>query len=134
MGQFSDKIKKFGEDALQKSTDVMVGAALEVFGRVVKRTPVGNPSLWMGKPPPGYTGGSLRANWQVSINRPADGVVEGTQVKTPDIKADARTKNIHITNNLPYAEPVEYGQSKQAPAGMVRVTAMEFKGIVDGLL
>jgi hypothetical protein len=27
----------------------------------------------------------------------------------------------YMTNNLPYAIPIEYGHSKQSPAGMVRI-------------
>ncbi|WP_256203847.1 MULTISPECIES: hypothetical protein [unclassified Pseudomonas] len=34
-------------------------------------------------------------------------------------------------NNLPYAIPLEYGHSTQAPAGMVRVTLANFQHIVD---
>ncbi|MNJ81742.1 hypothetical protein D3C77_807050 [compost metagenome] len=36
-----------------------------------------------------------------------------------------------IVNNLPYAIPLEYGHSSQAPAGMVRVTLANFQRIVD---
>ena len=38
---------------------------------------------------------------------------------------------IYLVNNLPYAVRLEYGWSKQAPAGMVRITAAEFQSIVD---
>jgi hypothetical protein len=34
-------------------------------------------------------------------------------------------------NNLPYAVPLEYGHSKQAPGGMVRITLARFQQIVD---
>ena len=36
----------------------------------------------------------------------------------------------YITNNLPYAERLEYGYSQQAPAGMVRVTAARFRELL----
>lgn len=36
-------------------------------------------------------------------------------------------KLIWITNNLPYATRLEYGYSKQAPAGMVRISAARFQ-------
>ena len=37
----------------------------------------------------------------------------------------------YLVNNLPYAVPLEYGHSSQAPAGMVRVTIAEFQQIVE---
>lgn len=38
---------------------------------------------------------------------------------------------IYITNNLPYALPLEYGHSKQAPAGMLRVTFAEITASIS---
>lgn len=35
----------------------------------------------------------------------------------------------YITNSLPYAIPLEFGHSTQAPHGMVRVTLVEFERI-----
>jgi hypothetical protein len=34
-------------------------------------------------------------------------------------------------NNLPYGIALEYGHSKQAPSGMIRVTLARFQQIVD---
>ena len=52
---------------------VVRGTLLDLSRRIVLRTPVGNPSLWQGPPPPGYTGGQARGNWQASISSPASG-------------------------------------------------------------
>lgn len=38
---------------------------------------------------------------------------------------------ISIANNLPYAVPLEYGSSEQAPNGMVRLTAAQWPQTVD---
>lgn len=35
-------------------------------------------------------------------------------------------QKIYMTNSLPYAIPLEYGSSSQAPGGMVRITLAEF--------
>lgn len=44
---------------------------------------------------------------------------------------------IYLTNSLPYARRLEYGWSKQAPAGMVRITLADYsaylKKVVEGL-
>lgn len=129
---FSDDIKKFKTKTEGAALSVFRGTALEVFVRVVKRTPVGNPSLWKGVAPKGYVGGRLRSNWQMGINRPQTGEIHATN--GPPRPAPSKAKigdSIYITNNLPYAIPVEHGHSSQAPAGMVKVTVSEFRKIVN---
>jgi len=37
----------------------------------------------------------------------------------------------YFVNALPYAEVLEYGSSKQAPGGMVRISIAELPGILD---
>ena len=37
---------------------------------------------------------------------------------------------IYLVNNLEYARALEYGHSKQAPKGMVRITVAEFPQVV----
>ena len=38
---------------------------------------------------------------------------------------------VYLTNNLPYIMALEYGHSRQAPAGMARITVAYFQKIVD---
>jgi hypothetical protein len=135
---FERDILNFREKTLKKASYVLRGTALDLFGHVVERTPVGNPSLWLFKAPPGYTGGTARASWQIGINRPKIGVS-----KTPD-KNGSSTINkaeiglqkasykdaIYITNNLPYIGELERGWSMQAPKGMVAVTVRAFKRLL----
>ena len=40
-------------------------------------------------------------------------------------------QTIFLVNHLPYGPALEYGWSKQAPAGMVRITVEEFGGVVN---
>jgi hypothetical protein len=37
----------------------------------------------------------------------------------------------YLTNNVPYAQRIEDGWSRQAPNGLVALTAVEFQQIVD---
>ena len=112
---------------------------MEAFARVIMKTPVDT--------------GRLRANWMVS-----EGSINTTQVDATDpagsgavdamrsaVQSLPVEKTIYLSNSLPYASVVEYGLypnppkggagkteggfSKQAPAGMVRVTAQEIEGI-----
>lgn len=126
---------------IQKAGDRTVrGAALELFSVIVKRTPVGNPSLWAGDAPAGYTGGTLRGNWQTTIGSPANTRLDdkdrsGSGVIGKSQQAIANydgSKSIFFTNNQPYAYRVEYGRwSSQAPAGMVRVSITSFTTAIN---
>jgi hypothetical protein len=86
-----------------------------------------------------YVGGRFKGNWQVSINgRPVGetGRVDASGDHTLAAGMAVAHKaiaghTIFIQNNVPYAIPLEYGHSKQAPAGMVRITVARFQLIVD---
>jgi len=118
---------------------VVRGTLLDLSRRIVLRTPVGNPSLWQGPPPPGYTGGQARGNWQASIGSPASGTTEATDKSgTATIagiagKTQQAPGNVwYLTNNLPYVgSALEYGSSTQAPTGMVRISLRELDQSID---
>lgn len=99
--------------------------ALELFQRVILRSPVDS--------------GRFRGNWQVAIGNIPAGTLEledktGTatvnkiQAATLGLKAG---QIIYLANNLPYAQRLEDGHSGQAPAGMVALTAQEFRQIAE---
>lgn len=135
---FSAKLAQFAQEAPEKALRVVKKVAEDISSRVVLRTPVGNPSLWKSKPPAGYVGGRLRANWNVGIggiNRaergPDKGGIDTTRRNSRVIALAKEGQDIYITNSLPYANRVEYeGWSRQAPAGMLRITLAEFPGLV----
>ncbi|QBX41435.1 hypothetical protein E4T63_12905 [Pseudomonas fluorescens] len=89
--------------------------------------------------PKGYVGGRFRANWHISL-----GVVESVTFDEVDPSGAETTAALvaamsdftagqmaYIINNLPYAIPLEFGHSTQAPSGMVRVTVARFQQIVQ---
>lgn len=133
---------------LQKLTDKAKGRmgmvvrkiVLDVGARLVMRSPVGDGTLWRSPPPPGYVGGRFRANWQYGFGTMPTGElpdIDKTGAASNDrIRsgvAAAPAAGIHyLANNLPYAQRLEDGWSKQAPAGMVALTVAEFGGIVEG--
>lgn len=86
-----------------------------------------------------YVGGRFRGNWQFSIDSPADGVLDqidpSGNVSIAVLRTQVQSLTIgqtaYLVNNLPYAVPLEYGHSKQAPGGMVRITLARFQQIVD---
>lgn len=85
-----------------------------------------------------YVGGRFRGNWQFSIGTPADGTLDradasgGATLAKLKLQVESLTAGqvAYIVNNLPYAIPLEYGHSTQAPSGMVRVTLARFQQIV----
>jgi len=91
------------------------------------------------KGPAGYVGGRFRGNWQLSLNAATvQPTADIDRAGMPTIQKGQAVvagyqlgQTIFITNNLPYAVPLEYGHSSQAPAGMVRITVAEFKSIVS---
>ncbi|RFT11119.1 hypothetical protein DYB39_09120 [Providencia rettgeri] len=84
------------------------------------------------KVPPGYTGGRFRGNWQVTFDVPADGETGRVDKSGNMTKAVGNymleqfkvgMNAIYFTNNVPYAYRLEMGHSKQAPNGMIAITA-----------
>ena len=137
--QFNKEILKFTKNIDKDHfSPFMRKIAIEALKRVVEKTPVGNPSLWKGKPPAGYTGGQARGNWQVSIDVPIEGIstlidASGSTAIMTGLQEIAALKDkgigsiIFISNNLPYILRLEDGHSTQAPEGMVSLTIEELR-------
>lgn len=86
----------------------------------------------------GYVGGRLRGSWQASIGAPSTSEPSRIDPSGGDTIAAAAAAlasfqagpSIYLTSNVPYASRIEYGWSKQAPNGMVRVSVAEVSDIV----
>lgn len=102
--------------------------ALELWNGITQRTPVDT--------------GRARSSWNLAIGQPDSSVPpemgppSGKNAKKskpplqpsagiPPLQQIEGDQVIFITSNLPYVERLENGHSKQAPAGMVRVTVAE---------
>lgn len=87
----------------------------------------------------GYVGGRFKGNWIVSVNgrrNDTRDVVDPSgelsmKVGEGLLKYARGGDVIYIQNNVPYALPLEFGHSKQAPAGMVRLTVARFRNFID---
>ena len=147
-GLFGANLAKFAEQVPEKVETVLRRASISIMERIVLRTPVGDPTRWKvnierkakGLPPypPGYVGGRLRGNWNVGLGGINYGLRGVDKTGQEAIRRNERVislakaeQDIYITNSLPYAIPVEYGWSSQEPAGMVRVTATEWNGLIE---
>ncbi|MFC4924555.1 hypothetical protein [Delftia deserti] len=78
----------------------------------------------------GYTGGRFKNNWQVGIAAINPKIEDAADGSGSAAMARARAAlitfqighQIFIGNNLPYAKRLEFGWSKQAPSGMIRLS------------
>jgi len=125
MAVFSIDLANFAEKAKLNATTVMKKVALDCYIRVAMRTPVDT--------------GRARGGWQMSgsgIGSGDSGALDPTPTGTPNpgfAGADVSSigeEGAFIFNNVVYIIPLEYGHSKQAPAGMVRVTVAEFNEMI----
>jgi hypothetical protein len=122
---FGSDIDKFADKAEARLLLATRKIALEAFSEVILMSPVDK--------------GRFRGNWQVSINQMPIGTVDledpsGQSAISAVNDMVAKLNNfeaIYLVNNLPYARRLEYGWSKQAPGGMVRITAQRWQPIVN---
>jgi|TARA_R110000868_G_scaffold309284_1_gene570640 hypothetical protein len=83
--------------------------------------------------------GRLRGNWQASITTPitskVDRLDQTGNTSTSDVKNVLKSFKtgmvFYLTNNLPYANKMEYGGSAQAPQGMVRINIQRLKSSLE---
>ena len=126
---FGLDIRRESEAITKAHTEVVRVAAISLFSFVIKGTPVGNPSLWVSEPPPGYTGGTARASWNLTNGAPnyaptgkTDTASETANNVIRELGSMAYTGVYTLASGLPYIERLEDGWSTQAPAGMVKTS------------
>lgn len=125
LGNFELDIQKFVDKAKGNIDLVIRKIALDLFRRVIMKSPV--------------LSGRFKGNWQVAIGSIPAGVLaiddkSGTATISKMTAAVLGLKAgqvIYLVNNLAYARKLEYGHSKQAPAGVVRITLQEFPQVVS---
>lgn len=132
---FSTDLRKFALATNRTMDETVRATVLELAVRVDMKSPVDT--------------GKFRGNWQIGEGRPdtrTDSPVDKQPLGSlPSAEVFARWQDqmegvyagslVFITNSLPYARRLEYeGWSKQAPAGMVRVTLLEYGQIIRKVL
>ena len=125
MSGFTLDIKNFVEKAKKNPETVARQVSFELFSAVIKASPVDT--------------GRFRMNWQTAGAVAPSGVIDGTDKGGAAAIGDAASyifaasdwNEFTLTNNLPYAERLEYGWSNQAPQGMVRVNVARFNTLLE---
>jgi hypothetical protein len=117
------RLGDIGDYASQQMEKLLRVAVLETDARLKAASPVGT--------------GRFRVSWQVGENAaPGGQKPEGSYSGTPPLDRIGYSReqlgNIYsVHNNLPYAEPLANGSSKQAPAGWVQGIAKDIQGFVQ---
>lgn len=116
--KFAINVRKWAEVAELSLEQTVRAATLEVFGSVIRKSPVDT--------------GRFKGNWQIDQRgfdyEKFDPSGEKTlALITTKVSQSEVGGIVSLINSLPYAERLEFGYSGQAPQGMVRLTAMEFE-------
>ncbi len=116
---FRRKFAAFVERAKANQELVVRKVGLDLMTSLVLKSPVDT--------------GRFRGNWQVQYVLSPSVSVTMDKSGTGTIAAASGALSVftigqtfYLVNHLSYAVPLEYGHSKQAPAGMVRLTLAEF--------
>ena len=129
------QIRQFNEsvDAWINAVENGLEDVIEIFGGKVQEALV--------KASPVDTG-RFRGNWQVTANRPplyalnnydrdgSDTIAEGKRALHAIMSGGGAVRSIHFSNMLIYANALEYGHSKQAPAGVVGIVAARLRSFM----
>lgn len=119
---FKTQIQNFSAKALKEADKEKRAICSALFTSIVMDTPVDQ--------------GRLRGNWQISPNTPKRATIDRID-KNGSATINAELRNlgkladtVYMTNNLPYAVPIEYGHSKAHPQGMVRKNVARIKSLI----
>lgn len=118
MANFTLDMSRFANKSLGEIEQVVRKTAIDLTTSIIKTSPVDS--------------GRFRANWFVSFEDAIDNSTTDTNYNkalanaTNTIRKGNLGGTIFIQNNLDYAVKLEYGASKQAPAGVVRVNVERF--------
>lgn len=126
---FDVDLQKFAEKIGLAPKIVVIRITLDLYTRIVKRTPVDT--------------GRARSSWDVKEGTPSDflppEVPKGGAAAAPqdgaglvaDLTGD---KVVFITTNVDYMKYLESGSSSQAPAGMVLLSVAELEVEIESIL
>lgn len=130
MGQFSLDVRRFAEKAKKNPEVVMRKVSIKLFTAIIKASPVDTGRFrnnWFaafGSTPSPETTTYAGKQGTAAINRM-------TAVISESRSSGGGWTEMTLTNNLPYAQRLEYGYSKQAPSGMVRVNVLRFQQLIN---
>ena len=118
MANFTLDMSKYGEKTIKQIDQFVRKTAIDLTTSIIKDTPRDT--------------SRAASNWFVSFENSTDKTTKDTNPTkaiadaTTTIATNKIGKYIYIQNNLDYIAGLEYGKSKQAPEGMVRINVERF--------
>ncbi len=122
---FSKDVEKITLNLSGYAENMVRATLFSLSYRIIKESPVDT--------------GRFRGNWQASVSTP-----KVTQLKRKDrtgtttinsvnnvLEKFSMGQTFYLTNNLTYARRLEYGYSKQAPSGMLRINVMRVQSELE---
>lgn len=122
---FAKDLDKISLNLKGYAEEMVRGTLFALSSRIIKESPVDT--------------GRFRGNWQASVNTPNKGKLQRkdksgaasiNEVSSIVMSLDMG-QTFYLTNNLPYARRLEYGYSKQAPSGMLRINVMRVQSELE---
>ena len=126
LGQFSLDLSKFVKKAGVNFDLVVKKVIFDIFSDIVKLTPRDTgraASNWQ-------IGGSLGSGQVGSFDKSGQVAISKGQAAVKALVTKAQVIG-YIYNNVEYIGPLEYGHSKQAPRGIVRITLANYQAYIN---
>jgi hypothetical protein len=122
---FAKDLDKISLNLKGYAEEMVRGTLFALSSRIIKESPVNT--------------GRFRGNWQASLNAPKQGKMQRLDKSGAGAINDMSSvvmglnmgQTFYLTNNLPYARRLEYGYSKQAPSGMLRINVMRVQSELE---
>lgn len=122
---FTKQIESFIEDTKKEVDEVLQEVIVEIGTRLIKLSPVKT--------------GRFRGNWQLTVDVPANSslaVFPDEEGAIASLVSKSKSFNsgeiAYIVNHIQYGHEIEYlSWSRQAPNGVLRITAAQFSDIID---
>ena len=124
MSGFADQLRSFSRSTGVKLDKVVRKVVIDMTSEIVAMTPVDT-----GHARSNYFWGNQR----VSEADPTSSTNGASSIyRAYEFSRSVKAGGVcYITNNLPYIMKLEYGSSKQAPAGMARITVARWQQLVN---
>lgn len=129
MSKFTLDVRAFCEKAKKNPETVMRQVSIKLFSAIIKASPVDT--------------GRFRNNWFAAFGptpsrettnytgkQGSAAIARMTAVVSESRSTGGGWTEMTLTNNLPYAQRLEYGWSKQAPMGFVRLNIARFNSLL----
>lgn len=124
-GSFSAQIQQFADETMDRADSIFRDVVMSMAGVIVRLSPVDT--------------GKFKGAWRLSIDGYDTAVPETPDKQGSEVLAKMLTEIGNLTfgqaaylqNNLPYAVPLEFGHSQQAPSGIVHIAQAHFQQLVQ---